>query len=494
MAEKLEIPTREEIIRRYERDYQLLNPGARVGPRTLPGIDARIQADQLLPLYAEAATLGGGSDLENIAGTDLEDEAEDLGLPRRLLAVGASGAVIVNTVIGGETIFAGTQCTNEKTGFRYACTTTQLYLNGAQVPVLGVETGPESDVPAASVLKWSSPPAGLGDTCIVVTQSDGSGLSGGRADEVDDDIRIRIRAKRAEPALAGNGAEYRAQALLTPGLSIQAAFTHSAILGPGTIGLAFTMQPGGASRRPNATQIAAVRAHVIGKMPSDDGLFSYALLDDPLDVDLRVRWSRASSGWSDLAPWPLYHATQPYYVTVTSGDALHASIATLQTTPVPPGAGSTIAFWDVANVKFVRKTVLQIDSGIGTTGSPWVVSFTSASGASDAVYIPQLNDRPMPWSDSLADLGTPFVDEFNKLGPSDHSSFDFGGLRRRREPSGFEAFPYELSGRILIPVYGLPAVDDVQVVSPALPRATPSGTIGSTSYLTSLRSLRAYPL
>jgi hypothetical protein len=123
-----------------------------------------------------------------------------------------------------------------------------------------------------------------------------------------------------------------------------------------------------------------------------------------------------------------------------------------------------------------------------------VVSFTSASGASDAVYIPQLNDRPMPWSDSLADLGTPFVDEFNKLGPSDHSSFDFGGLRRRREPSGFEAFPYELSGRILIPVYGLPAVDDVQVVSPVLPRATPSGTIGSTSYLTSLRSLRAYPL
>jgi uncharacterized phage protein gp47/JayE len=497
MAEKILIPSRDELIRRYERDYTLRNPGAKIGPNTLPGVDARVLADHLLPIYAEAALLGGGADIDNLSGTELEDEAADLGLPRRLPAVGASGAVVVTTVAGGETILAGTACRDEQTGFRYVALLTNLYETGQQVPVVGVELGPDSDVAAGAVLKWVSPPPGLADTAIVVAQADGSGLSGGRSQELDDDLRRRIRAERSTPALAGNSADYRKAALLTPGISVQAAFTYPAILGPGTMGMAFTMFPSSrfGSRRPTALEIALVRANVIGKMPADDGLFMFTLLDDPIDIDLKVRWSRTAAGWSDILPWPLYHATQPYYVTVTSANALTAAIATAQATPVAPGAGTTLAFWDQTNETFVRKTVGAITAGNGAPGTPWLVTFTTANGASDEAYVPQLNDRPMPWSDSLADVLQPLADGL-QLGPSDFLfSFDEGGLRQRRDPTGFEAYPYELTGRVLVGIYAVASVDDIQVASPALPRTAPTvNALASTATLTSLRKLRIYPL
>ena len=99
------LPTRDALIAAYERDYRIRRPGAAVGEKTLPGIEARLVADMLLPLYAEAKRLGEAVDLSNLVGTELEQEAEDLGLPRRLPAVGASGNVAVTTATGGVTIF-----------------------------------------------------------------------------------------------------------------------------------------------------------------------------------------------------------------------------------------------------------------------------------------------------------------------------------------------------------------------------------------------------
>lgn len=493
MAEKIAIPSRSELVRRYERDYLLRNPGAKVGERQLPGIDARVCADQLLPLYAEASRLGGTPDLDNLVGTDLEAEAEDLGLEGRLPAAGASGAVIAETSIGGATILTGTQCRNKATGYRYACTVTAVYQNGDQVPVEAVDLGPLTDVEAGAVLEWSSPPPGLATRCVVAEQIDGSGLSGGRSEETDEEIRTRIRTERRAPALAGNAADYRRAAAETPNLAIQAVFAFPAILGPGTVGLAFTMRPAqpGGDRRPNGTQIALVRAHVIGQMPEDDGLFMYALLDDPVDLSLKVRWRRGTAFWTDNDPWPVY-APLPYEVAAAT-DALHFSMGTGTVSPKQPQVGQSIAFWDKVNSRFVRKRIKSF-TGDGGVMTPWVITCDTANGASDTSFVPAVGDVPGPWSDALADIAEPLLQQFDPLGPSDHTSFDTGGLRRRRIPFGFEAYPNELSGRILIPLYSLSAIDDIQVAAPSLPRAAPPGTLGSTAYLTSLRSVRVFAL
>jgi hypothetical protein len=227
-------------------------------------------------------------------------------------------------------------------------------------------------------------------------------------------------------------------------------------------------------------------------MPYDDGLFMYSLLDDPVDLDLRVRWRRGSASWTDAYPWPPYDGVAPYKVTAASSSTVF-SLATTAGSPTPPRVGQTLAFWDKPNQQFVRKRVLSF-TGNGSIGTPWVITCDQTNGISDTSFTPAVNDRPCPWSDSLVDLVAPLLAEFDKLGPSDHSSFDLGGLRRRREPTGFESYPSELSGRIVVPLYSVTSVDDVQVASPTLPRAAPLGTPGATAYLTSLKSLRAFAL
>lgn len=488
--EKLEVPTRQELVRRYERDYLLLNPEARVGENTLPGIDARALSDQLLPIYAEAVRLSTARDLDSTTGAELVAWATDLGLPGRLPATGASGAVQVTTSVGGATILAGAKLRHTPSGRRYQAILSGLYETDDYVSIIGIDTGPLSDLPPGTILDWAAPPFGLAQTAVVVEQSDGSGLTGGRTEETDEDIRARIRAELAEPALAGNAADYRKQALKTPGIAIQAVFTYPAVLGPGTIGLAFTLRQGtaGASRRPNATQIALVRSHLVGVMPADDSLFMYAVLDDPVDLVLRVRWARGAAGWANTDPWPTVEGD------VFVDGAFTPTARTFRLSAVggiaPPRPGHVIAFWNAAEGVFVRKTISAVTPIFGS----WDV--TCDALGSDGSFVPAANDRPCPWSESLAVLKDPLIAEFDKLGPSDHEAvaFDTGGLRQRREPAGYSAFPYEISGRILMPLYDVPAIDDVRVSSPLLPHIPSVGIPGSTAYLPSLRSLRAFPL
>lgn len=496
MAEKIAIPTRDELVRKYERDYLLRNPDAKVGEGTLPGIDARVFVDQLLPIYAEANAIGGTQNLENLSGSDLEDEAEDLGLPRRLPPAGASGSVTITASAGGAVIVAGQKGRSRETGKTYRCTLTRLYQNGDSVPVAGIDTGPETNLRAGSLFEWSAPPFGLSNVAVVVEQSDGSGLTGGRLEETDPEIRDRIRAERAMPAAAGNSADYRRAALATPNLGIQAAFTYAAVLGPGTIGLAFTMRPSasGASRRPNAAQISAVRANVIGQMPKDDSVFVYSLLPDTVDMDLRVRWRRSAVGWTNAAPWPKYSQSAP--VEVVASPAPTATTFRLRSAnpaTSPPAPGQVIAFYNTATRSFVRKALRSITATVGSSVT-WDVVADDANTASDTSFVPAAGDRPMPWSDSLPSLLEPLLAEFDKLGPGDHVTFDSGGLRRRREPTGYEAYPYELSGRALSPLYELPSVDDVQVASPSLPHSPPVGTPSVSAYIIELGALRVYPL
>lgn len=490
MADKIVIPTRDELVRQYERDYVIRKPGSLVGENTEPGVDARVLADQRLPIYAEASRAGGAADLDNLTATDLEDEAEDHGLARRLDPVGAAGAADAQTSAGGVTVFVGTIARHPVTKLRYGVAATRLYVTGDQIPLLAVDTGPSTNVVAGTLLEWDSPPLGLAPQCTVSTQNDGTGLTGGRLQETDEEIRERIREEKSNPAVAGNAADYIRAARETPGVAIQAAFAYPAVLGPGTMGLAFTLRPSavGASRRPNAAQIAAVRAHVIGKMPEDDGLFVYALLSDDVTFDLKIRWKRTAAGWVDSVPWPAYHATQPVSVS-TVVDSTHFTLTTAQSTPVQPVNGQSIAFYDNVNQVFRRKKILTF-----TGTNPWVITCDTSNSVSDITYTPTFSRQPGPWSDSLSLIAPPLLGEIDKTGPGDHSTFDTGGRRRRRVPSSAESYPYDITGRVLTPIYAVPALDDIQVAFPPLPRATALGTYGVTAFIPELIRLHVYPL
>jgi len=491
LPEKLVTPTRDAIISRYERDWQLRNPAAKVGANTEPGIKARILADQLLPLYGEAARNAQVASLDDMDGDQLEDEADSLGLPRRLDAAGASGSVIIGASLGGGTIFAGDEIKDTVTGLRYQCTATAVYTDGQQVPIAGVDTGLSTNVVAGRLLKWTSNRPGISADATVAAQTDGSGLTGGRGEETDDEIRLRIRDARANPAVAGNDADYRAAALRTPNLAIQAVFTFPALDGAGTIGLAFTVRPAtpGASRLPNPTQIAAVRAAVVGEFPKDDGLISLELVAQPVAIALRVSWATTAKGWTDLQPWPSYDSTQPIYVSAATSPTSF-TLETLQGSPAQPQVGQTLAFYDATAAVFRRKKILSF-----TGTNPWVVTCDTANGASDLTLTPAVNAKPSPWSDSLDALVPPIVAYFDLLGPGEQvSPFFDAGSRQKRSPESPASWPSVLSGRLVTPLYALPAIADVQLVEPTLPYATTVGVMSVSSNLLSFSTLSAYPL
>ena len=495
---KLVTPTRDELIRRFERDYQLRVPGAKVGPSTEPGIKARIVADQLLPLYGEAARIAQTASLEDMDGPQLEDEAESLGLPRRIAATGASGGVTIVASSGGGTIFAGDEIKNTLTGLRYACTVTNVYTNGSEVPVSGIDTGSATNVVAGTILKWTSPRPSIAQDAVITTQTDGSGLTGGRNLETDEEIVVRIRDARANPAVAGNDAAYRAAALATPNVGLQAAFTFPCIAGPGTTALAFTMRPSapGASRIPNATQIAAVRAHVIGQFPKDDGLLSVTLVAQPVVVIMRVDWLAGTPGWTDIAKWPAYDA-QPVYVSAATSPTVF-TLHTALVAPTAPMVGQTIALYDAANAKFQRKKILTITDGGGGAGNkPWVITCDTSNFASDTTFQPTTGTDVYvsPWSDSLDSLVAPLVAYFDTLGPGEQKATFFdAGSRERRSPPSPSSWPSILSGRMATSLYSLPSVADLQLMLPTLPYATTIGSPGSTAYLLQLSRIAAYPL
>lgn len=492
MSEKLTIPTRAELIARYERDYRLRLPSARVGEGTLPGIDARLHADTLLPLYSEASRFADDAVLENKTLDELKVLAGELGLTEILPAVGASGFVTVVTSGGGATILAGTIAVYEPTGIRYQCTTTALYTNGAQVPVQAIDTGPNTDLAPDSTVKWQSPPAGLGQNATVYEDAQGNGLTGGRDEESQAELVRRIQDALANPAVAGNVSEYRKKATETPGVAVQDGFGYPCIQGPGTIGFVFTLRPDatGGSRIPSAGQRSAVKAHVVGQMPADDSYLDCALLSQSTTLALRVRWRPETVGWKDSVPWPAYEANK---VTVAAAPTPTATTFRLETagSPGAPQVGQTIAFFDRANERFVAKQIKTV-SGAG----PWDITCETALNASDTSYTPVTGDIACPWSDLLSGLVEPLLAEFDKLGPGEQvaSSYDTGGLRQKREPRSAEAWPSTLTGRITIPIYGLSSVDEVQVAEPSLPAETTVGTAGVSSYLRELTKLAVYPI
>ena len=243
--------TRSEVIEKYGRDYQFRVPEADVGPGTQPDVDANVMADQVMVLHADAVVIGNDTNLETSTGTAVDEQLRINGLGSRLPATGATGYVTITASVGGVNILAGSELKTKVTQLRYASFATGLYQDGDQVLIGGVDTGPATNQEPGIVLVWTSPPSGLATECVVFEQSNGTGLTNGRAEETDQEAIQRIIDARANPPAAGNSAQYIEATEATPGLAIQKAFAYPASPnGPGNISIAFMLRP--------ATQARAV--------------------------------------------------------------------------------------------------------------------------------------------------------------------------------------------------------------------------------------------
>jgi baseplate J-like protein len=482
------------------RCVKIRNPEASIAQDTQPWIDASVMADVLVPMGMNARTIGRSIPLSEVSGNRLDQRLVECGLPERFPETGSQGAVTINASSTGAYITAGTECTDTDNGLRFKCTTSGLYQNGANVPIAAIDTGTQTNIDPGKIMIWSQGVPGLFASATVAEQTDGTGLTGGRAAESDDEVRGRISDSLANPASAGNDATY--QRLIensrAHGVSVQKAFTYPAINGAGTIGCGFTMKPAtpGGSRRPNPTQMAIVQAYVIGQMPADDTYLPITFSPQSVDVSFDVSWESGAASWIDAVPWPPRYDVGNGAIVVSSASSSSTFVLATDNgvyTGVPsPVAGQSIGFYDGTNEtgSFKQKKLLSVTPGAG----PWTCVADTSNGASDTTYTPAVGQRACPWSDSLNELVPSIVAYFDKLGPGEQRAVFFDpGLRQKRNPAAPKRWPYGITSRIETDLLALPAVNDIRLID-GLGASTIAGIPGVLSYIIELGYIAAFPL
>lgn len=494
------VKTRDDFRALALRSFKLRQPLASIEQDTQPWIDASVMADILTPMSLNARTIGRSIPLSEVSGDRLDQRLSECGLPPRFPETGSQGSVTISASSTGATIAAGVELVDTNLGLRFECTTTGLYADGSSVPVAAIDTGTQTNLIPGTLMLWSQSIPGLFASCTVTQQTDGTGTSGGRGVESDDEVRTRISAALANPASAGNDAAYQRliENSLGHGISVQKGFTYPCISGPGTVGVAFTMKPAvtGGSRRPNTTQIALVQSYVIGQMPADDSYLPIVIYRQAVNITMSASWSAGAAGWADPTPWPVRGNPSSGQVVVSAITTPTATQFTLVTDnasyigATAPTAGANIGFFDPSSSGAFRlKRVLSV-SGAG----PWLITVDTTNGASDTTYIPAISQPACPWSDSLATLVSPIVSYFGTLGPGEMlSSFYDPGLRQRRNPAAPKYWPNTISSRIVSNLLDVNAVNDVENVF-ELNTAPSVGVPGASVNMLELGYISAFPL
>lgn len=496
--DKIVVKSRDKIVADYKRDYSIRDPNASLADGEQVDIDAKVFADQMVPVYAAARQAGDALSQLNQTGDDLDRTWEPRGIPRPA-AKGAIGYVEIQASTAGGPIFQGDEIKDPNSGLRFRCTETRLnWQNEDPVPIEGIDTGPKTDLAAGTKLQWTRPRPGIGETATVVEQASGEGLSGGRDRATDDEYRSIIQSAQANPAAAGNDAQVQQEARRTPGAPFEATFTYPAILGSCTSAVVGLLKASGvndSTRIPSDIQRQSLEAHIIGLFPGGDIYYFPTVVADPVTVSINVRWAKGVAGWQDVVRWPPRYDIGSGRIVIdgtpTSSVAFSMRTDDDDYTGVPsPQVGQTMGFYDKSRAKFSRKKIATV-SGSG----PWDLTCSTELNASDTAYTPLEGQAACPWSDSLDSLVSPLREVFKKLGPGEMVAtvnLLGDGERQRRNPESPTSWPSVLSNKDLSDVLKTSGVAEGEFTD-GVDTATTVGTPGVTVYLLTLQDFTVFP-
>lgn len=471
---KIAVKTREQVRDEWLESYKLWKPDADTGPKSFPFIEASAFADGQMASYANAEYFGDATSPFTTRGKALDEELAAAGAPRKP-ATGAIGWVTVATSSGGSNVVQGDLLKYKASGKLYQALQTQAVVDGQEIVVQCVSTGPDTNVAAGSELEWRSPRPGMSKIAVVFENTDGSGLSGGALEETDEEAQQRLADLRQHPAVAGNDAEVIQFVEKITGIAIQKAFCYSAVNGPGTKSVFFTMRPSvpGGSRVPSGAVVALVESMIKDAFPWDDGIFVGSFTEEEIAPIFQVTWKAAAPSFVDAAPWPAY-ASDP--VAVDGAVAIGATQfrATTSVDTTTPAVGQSIGLYDADQRKFVRKVISAV--AVIVANRSWTLTFSSSSALSDKAFVPADGALISAWSDSLDETVAPTLAYFDRQGPGElFASFPDPGRRKRRfPPPEPDVWPSRIENRIVDGLFAV--VADAELAAPAVPLSAPVGT------------------
>lgn len=292
---------------------------------------------------------------------------------RRGATIATGGIGVPGTTIAPIVIVAGSQAT-DPTGSIVVQTTANLTTNGPPntlpIQFVSVSTGSAANLPAGSVLTWTSPPVGLLPSVTLT-----SALSGAKDRESNSDLVARLLRRIQQPPRGGTAADYRVwgeESTDANGISLGLSRCYGFPLrsGLGSFDLVCTYAGSGLGRIPPAGIISQAQTYLNRVRPVTATVNVMAPSTGP-GVRIRVRATpnEANSGaylwdWDDGGAFTFITAATANTVTcavvpATLGAALVAGQKPrIQVIISAPGAGP-IPF--IARVISIGGTTLTLD-------------------------------------------------------------------------------------------------------------------------------------
>lgn len=257
----------------------------------MPGTDAWVWPNNV---YVSAKVIGGAvwsvfgrlkwMDKQRFAmtatGYELERHGLDYGIARKSKSF-AQGGVVVVAGSWPFTIPAGTIITRESDGAQYATTqvrSVDKYTLSAVVPVIASVAGRSGNTVYGAPMNAALP--GVASSAV-----DEYGLGQGADEETDEQLRVRILARKRYPPHGGSKYDYERWALEMPGVT--RAFVSKNAYGRGTVGIWFLMDDTYVAGISLPADVLAVQAHIESVAPVTAHPVAQTPTADCIDVVIR---------------------------------------------------------------------------------------------------------------------------------------------------------------------------------------------------------------
>jgi len=346
----------------------------------------------------------------------------------RLPAAGGFGTVLAKATAG--TVFAGSTTVpsagaltarDVATGLRFQVQSTATVPSGQSsvlVTLVGIDTGPSTNLDPDAQVKWESPPLGAEPQALVTSK-----FSGGRGQETDSEFADRLGDAMRHKQAAGNRAHFRAWAR-SVSTSILDAYVYSCALHAGSVVVCVTQGRNGAVG-PTALQAAAplllsCTSYLVPPaspvVPERVFVLVTTFQSQPSDLTLRVSLPKNNAGgWHDPNPWPGFTSAVTTVQSVTSSTqfSVRSDVA------LPTGiTAPALMWWNKTRSSFVA---LNVGSVASLGADVYSVSLNSPVPTAESI---QAGDVISPYVNTSISLGEAIEGYFDSLGPGEVVDLD----------------------------------------------------------------------